>query len=551
MQTSSSISTEAPHAHLTPPESDEGYEHFLSTIQSRFDGLTSENEPLFTTDAEGVFDAFLAALPSDRRQHYECRECRNFVTRFGGLVTVSPDGTIHETMWSSSVPGFFQAAVNAARSIVRSATITGVFLSIDPVWGTPSNESPKSPSGEYHHMHVRPRAERLYRSVHLSADQRMAEMKEESKMLRRGLEEFPLSHVRQAHTLLTTGQLYRSEKCIGVASWLLALHESLAATRNEKTRDHLIWRAVAMAPAGFAHVRTTMIGTLLEDIAAELPFADIKRKFDAKMDPMVNQRPQAPPTAGNIRQAEALVEKLKSAGSLARRFARIEEVKALWTPPPVKPAPAAAGVFGHLFPKTPTTAAPGIETSTQTLTFRKFRETVLPIAQTIEFYVPAKAGPFFAFVTAVDPTAPPILQWDLENARNPVSWYFYRNGSEPSQWGLRGGTYVPVSAVCLQPTQWGDETKFSHQGAGAFFVLKGAKDSRNTAQGFFPECLRAEYHGVRATLEAYVRNATLAGREDATACGVGYHAGQAWEDLRLRVTTASGVTSTYRIDRWD
>jgi len=40
-------------------------------------------------------------------------------------------------------------------------------------------------------------------------------------------------------------------------------------------------------------------------------------------------------------------------------------------------------------------------------------------------------------VTAKHPEAPPILQWDSPDKRNPVSLYVYVNGSATADWNLR------------------------------------------------------------------------------------------------------------------
>src|SRR5207253_1562968 len=43
----------------------------------------------------------------------------------------------------------------------------------------------------------------------------------------------------------------------------------------------------------------------------------------------------------------------------------------------------------------------------------------------IELQVPGSSGHFMALITATRPEAPPILQWDSEERRNPVSWYYH------------------------------------------------------------------------------------------------------------------------------
>jgi len=300
--------------------------------------------------------------------------------------------------------------------------------------------------------------------------------------------------------VLKSDALYRSEKVLGVAEWFKALHESVSATKNTKIKNNLIWRAVATAPVGFAHVRSSMIGTLLDDIVAGLPFDAISRRFAEKMHPLQYQRPQAAPTVGNIAQAEKLVEKLGIAASLRRRFARLDEVQALWRPKQPVHHANSNGVFGHLKPKGTTTPQP-LQVSAQTITWVKFQRDVLPTAESLELWVPSGNANYTALCTAVDPDAPPILQWDAETNRNPVSWYVYYGGSTPSRWGLTANTYCKIDAVCLQPNMW--TSQFTHQGQGVVFILDGAKDSSNQSLALFPEILKAELREVRSVIEAH------------------------------------------------
>lgn len=155
---------------------------------------------------------------------------------------------------------------------------------------------------------------------------------------------------------------------------------------------------------------------------------------------------------------------------------------------------------------------------------------------------------YSAIVTAVDMEAPPILQWDNEEQRNPFSWYVYNNGSSPAAWGLPVG-WCEVTAVCLQPSMWyGD---FSHQAESAYFILSGAKDSRYERSGcaLFPEILKSSLREVRATIEAYSKSATIEAYEDGTANGLRLQKGEEW-NATVRVTSAVGVAE-YKLDRWD
>jgi len=520
-----------------------GYDEFRAALIARFAANTVENPPLFTTTASGLFDAFLDALPAER-QHYTCNACRRFFDTYGGLVTIDGLGRTQPVFWNpDDVPGFFREAVSRLRERVAGARVAGVFLTSQPVWGQPQ-------TGSWSHFAVTPPSALVYTNVLLTAGQKMAERLEDYRLVQHGLTEFSLPLVQQAVALLESEALYRAEKVIGPARWLNALHTAQLGLHG-LARENVVWRAVATAPSGFCHPRSSMVGTLLEDLASgSFSFEQVAARFQEKMNPTQYQRPQAAPSAGNIAQAEKIVQQLGLARSLERRFARLEEVTSFWKPQPSALPASDGSVFGHLQPKEAVAVPTPLQLPPATMTWRKFEETVLGTAEALEFNVPAH-GSFMALVTAVHPDAPPILQWDLSEQRNPFSSYVYTGGSPASQWRLSGGSWCPVTALSRRPHQWGpNPATCAHQVDGVLLLLREARDTR-TGMGIalFPEILKTELRSVRATLEAYSRGAELGGRDEASACGAVYTKSSHWP-MQLRVRSGSGWRH-YHIDRWD
>ncbi len=98
---------------------------------------------------------------------------------------------------------------------------------------------------------------------------------------------------------------------------------------------------------------------------------------------------------------------------------------------------------------------------------------------------------------------------------------------------------------------WGpDENARPHQGRGVFFLLDGAKDARQPHACLFPETLRKELHEVRGTIEAFSRSAEIAGRAEASACGLSFSAGQPWSGVPLQGSSGRSRWD-YVLDRWD
>jgi hypothetical protein len=510
------------------------YASLLEAVRQSFAVATLTNRHLFMTDAEGLNDLYLDSLPAERQIH-DCHACRRFINSYGGIVAIDEAGQTSPIFWSARLPEFYGATFDALAARVKRARVVSPFLAKESVWGIPK-------TGTWVHIAVTVPAALTYRERALTAGQAMAAAKENFRTVSTALAEFKPEMLDEALRILQADALARSEKFIGPVKWLRDLH----GRPKGKLGENMLWRAIAMAPEGYCHPKASVIGPLLADIVAGLPFEEIKAKFDAMLHPLRYQRPQAAPSAGNIAAAEALVAKLGIAPSLARRFAKLEDCETLWRPSPVKPVAQGAGVFGHLKAKSSPAVEP-VELPTATMTWEKFARTVLPGAEQMEMLAPSH-GNYIAMTAAANPDAPPILIWDREERRNSVAWYVYHGGSSASQWGVSGGCWVKVNGVVPSPPLWGDQPK-AYLSNGLVIVLDGAVDTR-TGQGnaLFPETLRDDLHGARATIEAYSKSAEMLGREDASACG--YHLGKGAINCTLRALVA-GHWSNYRIDRWD
>lgn len=540
MEVQTTVSMEARPAR----PSDAEYGAYVRRINDRFRVNCAQRGQLFTTDASDLFELYLDALPAADRQYHTCRCCEAFFARFGGLATIDAAGEVESALWhAADAPPFYAEAAERLAERVSRALVTGVFRSAETVYGTAQTTRGRQP---WHHLAVAPVPQMVHRGLTQTADQAAAEKREDFKNVARALAEYTPPMLEQALTLLRADALYRSEHVLGQAEWLATLHADRAKASSPVARDNLLWRAVARAPAGFCHPRASMIGTLLDDLAGGMAFDDVAKRFAAKMHPLSYQRPQAPPSAGTIAQAERVFEQLAAAGSLARRYARLDDVaETLWKPRAAKPP--ADGLFAHLQPR-PKARAPKLDVTTaKRITWTRFAETVLPTADAIECFVEGTMG-FVTLLTAANPDAPPILQWDRPERRNPVSWYFWDGGSPASQYGLTPRSYVPVAAITPKPSMWGDEP-LAHHGESVFLLLQGARETRDVGLALFPECLRSEFHGVRSVLEAHSRSAKAVGIHEAGATGLSINKNKP-SDCRVRVTTGD-TRFEYIIDRWE
>ena len=399
----------------------DGYDDFSMSIQTVFDSLVESDTPIFITKAENLFETFLQNIPEEGRQHYNCNACRSFVNKFGGLVTISEHGKITPLLWGY-VPPFFQDAVLAVRREIERSKIDSVFITDIYKLGTPI-------TGEWHHLHLKYPKQRVSKDRLKTPYQLMADKKEEFKMLLNATLEFNLDVAKNAYHLASSGTLYRSDKVLEISKFFYELKSSLEGV-PAKTRDNLLWRAVAKAPEGFCHIKSSMIGTLLEDINAGMSTRMIKARFEEKMDPTAYGRSQNAPSANAILEAEKVVAELGIETALQRRYARFEEVPTagvIWKPESIiyraneLTKQAQAGVFANVTPRNKDTApqqTTEVEPSV-VMSWLKFVRTVLPNATELDAMV-SSSNRLMALVTAVDTEAKNILQWD-----NPFSWYYH------------------------------------------------------------------------------------------------------------------------------
>jgi len=493
-------------------EGDGDFPALVAQVQGHFDAIPA-NKPLFLVSNDGLFDTFIAGLPPHLRAHYTCNCCRSFFNHFGGLVVVNDNGSLSSPLWDIVAAEPFRVAVDELRRTVISRPIVGAFVTADAVAGNPTTNG-------WDHFAVKLPTSRRHQSFTESSQAAAAKLREETTMLRRGLGEFPVATVTFAIALATSGMLQRPEKAEPMLRWLLDLHTRLRGL-GATQRESLLWHVATTAPAGFTHVRGGIVGTLLEDVAAGVLTGDIARRWAEKVDPSQYMRAQVAPSAGNLRRAESIIQAMEAAGSLRRRYVTVgDAVETLWSSKPEVPTASPSGpVFGHIVAKAkaaPTTQP--LDLGEVKMTWDKFRRTMLADAESIEYNVPSLPVQLAALVTAVDASAPPILQWDGGDARNPVS--VYSSTSAPSAWNLTPGAWVPVDFVSPMPYHWNGNAA-ANQKEGILMALRGCRDVRRTSGGgFLPEFLRSELREIRSSLDAYARSARVEGADKAAACGV-------------------------------
>jgi hypothetical protein len=525
------------------------YEKLLNSVKKYFHGHSG---PLFKTDADNLYQLYLANLPENERQSHTCGACENFLRRYGHLVKIDSGGKTHALMWNSqSAPALYSRAVNAMKGAVESARVTGVFLTKDTTLGTAVTPSKIR---DWTHFSVGTVEGAMWMGPLNTPHQAMAEKLQDHTNMTRALQEFTSKNLTTAVKVLKSNALFRNEKVLGAAEWLKKTHSQCKSVKNKNDRENKLWLEIALAPAGFCHPRSSMIGSLLQDIEAGLEFDEVKSKFEAKMHPLQYQRPQALPSAGNIARAEKIFKELGAEKALHRRYARLEEIVTIWKSKNLgREDSKPFSIFSHVQPKPAPSKNFGnaMEIPPITMTWEKFKSTILDDAELIEYFAPHGKNSYGTLTTASDDDAPPILQWDFPAERNPFSFYLYVNGSAPSDWAVKPDKWCTVNAITLMPANWNSD-KFTHHAKCVLFILDKAKDLKHQTAGLaiFPENLKSEFREVRSTIESHSTLGTIDGIDASSASGILFSVHDKNIEFALRVTTVDGCQK-YRLDRWD
>lgn len=519
------------------------YTDLLDRIHNRAIQVSKVNgKALFLVSGRGLHKAFIQALPLGERDTHRCSTCRKFMEEYGGLVAIQNNGELTSVFWPDQASGVYDKAIAVVKALVEDRPVLKPFYTTRAILGRGSD-------GGYRHFS----APTPSQSQKLKPHQTLATVRQEYELLTAALAKYPQDVLRVAVQVLTAYDFKNPEKFIGNAEWLYKI--SLATYKNPLA-SNLIWKMAAEAPAGWCHLGSTVLGSLLDDMVnarynfnVSSTLEVIKRRFNAKLDPSEYRRPKAPPKSGNIEAAEKLIAELELADALPRRYARLEEVKTIWksTKNLVEMVPFGAprAVFAELQPQHYRVAS---DLQVQLMSWTAFHRKVLPMAEGIVVKVPSGKAPFASLVTATDFSAPPILQWDNPEQRNPVSWYVHIGGSHAEKWGLAASHWRSVSAISLKPNLWNGG--FEHHGKGVLLIIQGAREQEPVQVPLFPQFLKAKLHSIRSTIEAYCKSATLTGLAQSSASGLMLNEGSRWEPVILDVCIGKVITR-YVIDRWE
>lgn len=429
----------------------DGYHKLESAMNDRFNQVGESGELMFTTDisnhtlpngCETLYEYYVSLLPEEAQQHYRCNACAGFINKYGKLVTIdSATGktesvafTIDETIDI----GIFRSVINACKQLVEKANVTGVFKTGKDYLG--NNET-----DYWSHLHVEKTRGWNKVKTYGDAGLEMYQYRESFGLLMKFLSETPMDVIEAACQYVYSDQLYRGDRVEEQCEFLYRVAKVYHKTQDSSIiKTNVIRKIVCENPAGMSHIKSSMLGTLIEDIQKGLSSDIIIANFKAKMDPETYMRTSSAPSQYQIDEAEKAVTEMGYAESLARTFALFDQLPVdefIWfqrecEKEPVKeaePTKPKAGLFDSIRSKESVKKEEkslskddiSVNIPPTVMTWDKFKNTVLP--HTVALYTKMnKPGNLVAMTTRQNSKSKNILKWD-----NPFAWC-YKSGADAS-----------------------------------------------------------------------------------------------------------------------
>lgn len=293
---------------------------FSDAVQLRFLEL-SENE-CFVVKADDIFERYLAAFPEGtdpifrKRTEHDCQCCKQFIRRIGVVVSIN-DGKM-VTIWGGhNFPHPYQEVSDKLDEYLRSLPIESVFRTKERKYGLGHNFD-KVTSQRYDHFF----GEVGSRHFATDPDAKRGEQNAIFQVYQRGLQEIREGDLDTVIDLIDTNSLYRGEEHRPA---VVGFRQLLRDYKLAGSSDLFVWESLGNRNARF---RSTVIGTLLTDLAEGKDFDAAVRAFEAKVAPANYKRPTSAISQGMVEKALETLNELGLGPAVYRRYARISDVRA-------------------------------------------------------------------------------------------------------------------------------------------------------------------------------------------------------------------------------
>lgn len=398
------------------------FNNIKKQVHQQFEKIKKHN--LYQTQLEHneLFDAYLNALPEDERQSHNCNCCKNFLNRFGGMVSVV-NGQV-KTLWDFNVDYPYDKVPGVLKAIVESKSIENFLTSETEELGVDYNfQNTDSGVIKWEHFHLSSKNSKCFVFRKAQGDSRdtfLGKAKTEMTVYKRALDELTVEATTTVLDLIAQGNLYRGAESTKLLNTFLNHQKEYKKLTTEREREIFAWENYKEN----GRVRNSAMGTLLVDLSEGRDLEASVQAYERIMAPTNYKRPTALVTKSMIENAEKRIKQLGIEPALYRRHAEQRDIpidKLLY----VNRNKPTTDLFGSLKEDVP--VSPKSFKNIEKVPIDKFCSEIVPNATSIKVLLePRHETNFVNLIAPVNEDSPNIFNWD-----NPISWS-YTSGTTDS-----------------------------------------------------------------------------------------------------------------------
>ena len=392
------------------------FKKFAQFVQLNLKKLTPSTAFTVAVPGDGngdlLWEHYLASFPEGTNPIFRVRTehdgsyDKNFIRQVGGLISIEADGSIR-TIWGGGddLPYPYNVVAAAMHEKILELPIKSLFRTKEGVYGHAPNTEPAT-GLVFQHFHWQVPAELrtdVPDTVRGAWNTNVDTIRRTIGLLGNKAGEDAFNTVLD---LIKSNNLYRGSEFKNAVT---KAKEQVLKLADQPSS--VIWREGGSPLANF---KNSSIGSLVCDIASNVPLEEAVRLFESKVAPMNYRRTQAIVTPKMVQQA---MEKLNQMGlreALERRHAVLPDLSpnnVLWVNRAAKQLmkdPLIDTLLAGTKKKTGSKGRPG-----GMISLSDFIEKVLPTAEAIELKVENRHRSNFVVLTAPEnPDAPDLFRWD-------------------------------------------------------------------------------------------------------------------------------------------
>lgn len=395
------------------------FETFAKQVAHKSRQMAKQQMFLADIDGDELYWAYLHAFPQEfnriykTRSEHDCNNCRNFIKRMGGAVTIK-DGVV-DTIWNVSTEEPYRTVCEELHKLVSEAPIKSLFRTSRQVVGVEHNiqMTPEGRAIKWAHLHCDDTGQ-AYATEPAAV---ISYYRDRVKVARRGLKELRRHAVDTVLDKAERNEIYRSNTFIDELKKFRIAMNDYDRPESDRSKELYLWEN---AWKTHLQIRNTAIGTLLIDLSIGMAMQRAVHKYENMVSPENYRRSKAPVGKSQIVRAMEKVKELGLTEALHRRPACLADIPSgalLWVDRPKAPK-LEKSMTDLLLEEavTPSTSISGI----QQMPIADFLSKVLPNAGKLEIlFDRTVTGNLVSLTTAAVEGQPNLLAWD-----SPVAWSY-------------------------------------------------------------------------------------------------------------------------------